>query len=438
MTYEQALEKIHTYQRFGSRLGLDRIRELLKRLGNPDRDLKVIHVAGTNGKGSVCRYLYEILNASGYRTGAFFSPYINQFTERIQCAGSMISEEELAEYAGMALEKAEEMIAEGLDSPTEFEVVTAIGLLYFASCHTDYVILEVGLGGVGDSTNIFEAPVVTAITSVDYDHMEVLGESLTEIAEQKAGILKRDVPVVAFIKDEDARNVVRQRAENLNAPYYDLTQAQITDVHMDVDGYSFGVSFDAVGLKLEYRDLKLTMPGMHQVENAVCALCILQIMMASGVHISEESIRKGLREAVQPARFEILYDDPCYIILDGAHNYGGARALAYTLHELFDGKNILLCVGILRDKEFDKMARMLTKLHCDVICTSVPTERGMPAYDLADAFGRAGAFVIGIYDDYREAFDACVRSLQSYDVVVWAGSLYLMGPVRRLFEGGEE
>ena len=141
---------------------------------------------------------------------------------------------------------------------------------------------------------------------------------------------------------------------------------------------------------------------------------------------------------MEPARFEVLYDDPCYIILDGAHNYGGARALAYTLHELFDGKNILLCVGILRDKEYEKMAKMLTKLHSDVICTSVPVERGMPAYDLADAFGRAGAFVIGIYDDYREAFDACVRSLQTYDAVIWAGSLYLMGPVRRLFQGGEE
>ncbi len=438
MTYEQALDKIHSFQRFGSRLGLERIRELLRRLGNPDQGLNVLHVAGTNGKGSVSRYLYEILNVAGYRTGGFFSPYIEKFTERIQCAGSQISEEALAEYAEIVLQKAEEMDAEGLESPTEFEVVTAIGLMYFASQQTDFVILEVGLGGVGDSTNVFEKPLVTAITSIDYDHMEILGDTLPAIAEQKAGILKKGVPVAASVKDEEARAVVMQMAEACDAPFYDVTKAQITGVTEDITGYSFSVSFEMDGKTVDYQDLKLTMPGMHQVENAVCALHMIELLIRSGIRISEEEIRKGLLEAVQPGRFEVLYDDPCYIILDGAHNYGGARALAYTLHELFDGKNILLCVGILRDKEYDKMAKMLTKLHCDVICTSVPVERGMPAYDLADAFGRAGAFVIGIYDDYREAFDASVRSLQAYDAVVWAGSLYLMGPVRRLFQGEEE
>ena len=435
MTYEQALDKIHSFQRFGSRLGLDRIRELLKRIGSPDDRLKVVHVAGTNGKGSVSRFLYEVLNEAGYRTGGFFSPYIEKFTERIQCAGSLISEEDLAKYAEIVLAKADEMASEGLESPTEFEVVTAIGLLYFAEQKTDVVVLEVGLGGVGDSTNVFEKPEVTAITSIDFDHMEVLGDTLPAIAEQKAGILKKGVPVAAFIKDEDARNVVREKAAALDVPFYDVTEARITDVVKDISGYSFSVSFELGGTTAEYNNLKLTMPGMHQVENAVCALYMIQSLIQSGYQISEENIRKGLFEAVQPARFEVLYDDPCYIILDGAHNYAGSRALAYTLHELFDGKNILLCVGILRDKEYGKMAKMLTKLHCDVICTSVPVERGMPAYDLADAFGRAGAFVIGIYDDYREAFDASVRSLHTYDAVVWAGSLYLMGPVRRLFEG---
>lgn len=437
MTYEQALEKIHSYQRFGSRLGLERIRELLRRLGSPDQGLNVLHVAGTNGKGSVCRFLYEILNGAGYRTGAFFSPYIETFTERIQCAGSLISEEALAEFAEPVLAKADEMVAEGLEAPTEFEVITAIGLLYFASQKTDFIVLEVGLGGLGDSTNVFEKPLVTAITSIDYDHMDVLGETLPLIAEQKAGILKKGVPVAAAIKDEESREVVRKKAAELGAPFYDVTEAAITDVTEDISGYSFSVSFEMDGQTAAYQDLKLTMPGRHQVENAVCALHMIEQLIRSGIHITEDQIRKGLLEAVQPARFEVLYDDPCYIILDGAHNDGGARALAYTLHELFDGKNILLCVGILRDKEYDKMAKMLTRLHCDVICTSVPMERGMPAYDLADAFGRAGAFVIGIYDDYREAFDASVRSLQAYDAVVWTGSLYLMGPVRRLFQGGE-
>ncbi len=439
MTYEQALEKIHSYIRFGSKLGLKRILELLKRLGDPHQDLKVIHVAGTNGKGSVCRFMYEVLNDAGFRTGAFFSPYIENFTERIQFAGSEISEEDLAACAEKVLEKAEEMVSDGLESPTEFEIVTAVGLLYFADQDPDFVILEVGMGGVDDATNVFEKPVVTAITSVDFDHMEVLGDTLPAIAEYKSGILKKKIPAVISVKDEQARAVVRQKAGELDAPFYDVTASEIADVVMDVSGYSFSVSFEMDGKAVEYKDVKLTMPGMHQVENAVCALHMIEILIRSGYSISEENIRKGLLDAVQPARFEVMYDDPCYIILDGAHNYGGARALAYTLHELFDGKNILLCIGILKDKEYDKMAKMLTKLHCDVICTSVPSvpERRMPAFDLADAFGRAGAFVIGIYDDYREAVDASVRSLHNYDAVVWAGSLYLMGPVRRFFEGGE-
>lgn len=435
MTYEQALEKIHSYIKFGSKLGIGRISELLRRLGSPDKDLKVIHVTGTNGKGSVCRFLYEILNASGYRTGAFFSPYIQRFTERIQFAGAEISEEDLAACAEKVLEKAEEMVADKLESPTEFEIVTAIGLLYFAGRNPDFVILEVGIGGVDDATNVFEQPLVTAITSVGMDHMEVLGETLPAIAEYKSGILKKEVPAVISIKDPEAREVVRQKAESLQAPFYDVTEAQTAGVIKDISGYTFSTSFLIGEKAVSYENIKVTMPGMHQVENAVCALHIVQVLIGLGYVIPEEMIRKGFLDAVQPARFEVLYDDPCYIILDGAHNYDGSRALAYTLHELFDRKNILLCVGILGDKEIPQMAKMLTKLHCDVICTSVPTERGIPAFDLADAFGRTGAFVIGIYDDYREAFDACVRSIHNYDAVVWAGSLYLMGPVRDLFLG---
>lgn len=440
MNYEQALEKIHSYDRFGSRLGLDRIKELMRRLGDPHRDMKIVHVAGTNGKGSVVRFVYTVLNRAGYRTGAFFSPYIEKFTERIEFAGSQISEEDLAACTERVTDEADRMVSEGLESPTEFEIVTATGLCYFAARQADVVVLEVGLGGLGDSTNIFDSPLVTAITSVDYDHMDVLGDTLPEIAEQKAGILKKNVPAVVSIKDEEARAAVKQKAEELNAPFYDVTEAEIKDVIMDVSGYTFSASFEMDGRQVNYDAVKLTMPGMHQVENAVCALHILQVLIDRGFSISEEDIRQGLVESVQLARFEVLYDDPCYIILDGAHNIGGAKALAYTMHELFDGKNVLMCVGILRDKEYEKMARMLNKLHCDFICTSVPTERGMPAYDLADAFGRAGAFVNGIYDDYREAFDACVRAIGSghYDAVVWTGSLYLMGPVRRLFEGDGE
>lgn len=437
MNYDQALETIHSYLKFGSKLGLERMNALLDRLGHPEKDLKVIHVAGTNGKGSVCQYIYTILNEAGYRTGAFFSPYIEKFTERIQCAGEQIPEDDLVKYTEIVHEKAQEITAGGGESPTEFEIVTAIGFMYFAAQKTDFAVLETGLGGVGDSTNVVEKPLVTIITSVDYDHMEVLGDTLPEIAANKAGIFKQGVPAAALVKDDDARKVVIDRAAELGAPFYDVTEAVVTDVVKDISGYSFSVSFDMDGVHHSYENIKLSMAGMHQIDNALCAIYGIEILRGEGADITDEALRTGLGKAKQPARFEIIQENP-YVILDGAHNYAGARALAYTLHEVLDGKNILLCIGILEDKEYQKMAKVLNKLHCDIICTSVPVERGMPAFNLADAFGRVGGFVLGIYDNYLDAFNASVRAAGAYDAIVWAGSLYLMGPVRTLLEEGED
>lgn len=437
MNYDEALETIHSYLKFGSKLGLSRMNELLDRLGRPEKDLRVIHVAGTNGKGSVVRYIYTVLNESGYRAGAYFSPYIEKFTERIECGGQQISEEDLVRYTEIVDEKAKEMVAEGHDSPTEFEIVTAIGFMYFAAQKVDFVVLETGLGGIGDSTNVIEKPLATIITSIDFDHMDVLGDTLPEIAANKAGIFKQGVPAAAFVKDEEARQVCIDKAAELDAPFYDITKAEISDVVKDIEGYSFSADFDMDGEHRSFKNIKLGMAGTHQIENALCALYCIEILRGEGVNIPDQALRSGLEKSKQPARFEIVYKDP-YVILDGAHNYAGARALAYTLHEVLDGKNILLCVGILEDKEYQKMAKVLNKLHCDIICTSVPVERGMPAFNLADAFGRVGGFVIGIYDNYMEAFNASVRASDAYDAIVWAGSLYLMGPIRAMFEEGED
>ncbi len=433
MTYEEAMERIHSYEKFGSKLGLERMQELLQRLDHPEKDFKVIHVAGTNGKGSVCRYVYTVLQEAGYRAGAFFSPYIDRFTERIECGGQEISEEDLSKHTQTVCAAADAMTAEGFDSPTEFEIVTAIGFLHFAEQQPDFVILEVGLGGLGDSTNVIEQPLVTAITSIDFDHTAVLGDSLPEIAGQKAGIIKPGVPVVVRVEDEEAREVIRNKAASCGAPFIDALAADISDVVMDIHGYGFSASFEYDAEQLVWEKMQLSMAGTHQVHNAVCALHILQVLRAGGYVISDEAVRTGLRKAVQPARFEILHEDP-YFIVDGAHNFAGAKALAYLLHEVLDGKNILICVGILKDKEYQRMAQVLNKLHCDFMVTSVPGPRGMPAFDLADAFGRTGAFVTGIYDNFVNAFDASIMAAKAYDAVVWTGSFYLMGPIKQLFE----
>ncbi len=431
MTYEQTLEKIHAFSVFGSRLGLHRMKMLLELLGNPHENLNVIHVAGTNGKGSVCRYVYSVLTEAGYRVGAYFSPYVERFTERIECGGEEISAEELAKYSERVFEAVDRMLADGHESPTEFEVVTAVGMLFFADTGADYVILETGLGGRGDSTNVCSRPLVTAITSIDFDHMAVLGNTLPEIAAEKAGIIKQGVPVVSFVKDPDARRVIEEKAAEENAPVYDVNCAEVTDVRRALTGYAFSASFSANGIEAEYKDLRLGMPGMHQTENALCALYILEILRHKGAVISETALRNGMKEARQPVRFEVFDGNPVFI-LDGAHNQAGADSLARTVNELLSGKRILLCTGILGDKAYHEMSAVLAGIADEIIVTRVPVPRGMSSAELADAFALSGGSIAGVYEDFREAFKASIEASAEYDAVIWAGSIYLVGAVRTM------
>jgi dihydrofolate synthase/folylpolyglutamate synthase len=216
-----AIEKIHEFERFGSVLGLERMNIILEKLGNPQDELKVIHVAGTNGKGSVCKYIYEVLEAAGYRTGLYTSPFLEVFNERIELDGRYITDDELQSYTDRVLEKSREMVAEGHDSPTEFEVVTAIALLYFKEQNCDYVVLEVGLGGRGDSTNVVKAPLCSVIASISLDHTDRLGDTIAKIAFEKAGIIKEDCPVVISTDKKDARDVFVEKAKECHADIYD-------------------------------------------------------------------------------------------------------------------------------------------------------------------------------------------------------------------------
>ena len=433
MNYEEAIEKIHSFNVFGSRLGLERMKKLLELLGNPHENMKIIHVAGTNGKGSVCRYVYSVLEENGYRTGAYFSPYIENFTERIEFDRKEISRADLVRYTEEAIQGVEQMLTLGYESPTEFELVTAVGLLYFAAKKADYVVLEVGLGGKGDSTNICDKPVVTAITSISYDHMAQLGNTLELIAADKAGIIESGVPVVVNVDDEGAFEVIRGRAESLGAPLIDVRRAEVGWIEESLEGYSF----DAVLADgTHYDDIRLSMHGMHQISNAVCALQMIEIMRKSGVEMSDDNIRKGMQKARQKGRFEILGKNP-YIILDGAHNPAGAKALTDTVLFHFRGKKILLCTGILADKAYGEMAAEFTRLCADVVVTEVPNSRSMKAQELAEAFEAFDLYgkrekSITVIPDYEEAVSYVKKIGETYDLILWAGSLYLIGGVRRI------
>lgn len=429
------IDRIHEFNRFGMVLGLDRMEELLRRLGNPQDDLKVIHVAGTNGKGSVSKYLEEGLSACGYKMGLYTSPYIETFNERIRYDGADISDEDLEYYGQKVVSAAEAMVADGLDSPTEFEVVTAIAFLYFAGRQADITILEVGLGGIGDSTNVVKSPLASVITSISYDHMAQLGSSLAEIAVNKAGIIKTGCPVIANVPQRDAAKIIARKAYAMGSRLYDISG--IRAAVSDETPFSQKVSMELY--EKSYSDVEISMVGRHQAENLKTALATLEILRKSGaVKLDREALYEGLKRARQPGRFEVISEDPL-VIIDGAHNEAGAQALQETMAQHFAGKKILLVAGILADKEIDSIVKFLTKITDHIIVTEPDNPRKLAAEKLAEHVADFGA-AAEVVSDVEAAVHRAKELADDYDVILFAGSLYLIGDVRRLWrnERGEE
>lgn len=429
------IDRIHEFNRFGMVLGLDRMEELLRRLGNPQDDLKVIHVAGTNGKGSVSKYLEEGLSACGYKMGLYTSPYIETFNERIWYDGADISDEDLEYYGQKVVSAAEAMVADGLDSPTEFEVVTAIAFLYFADRQADITILEVGLGGIGDSTNVVKSPLASVITSISYDHMAQLGSSLAEIAVNKAGIIKTGCPVIANVPQRDAAKIIARKAYAMGSRLYDISG--IRAAVSDETPFSQKVSMELY--EKSYSDVEISMVGRHQAENLKTALATLEILRKSGaVKLDREALYEGLKRARQPGRFEVISEDPL-VIIDGAHNEAGAQALQKTMAQHFAGKRILLVAGILADKEIDSIVKFLTKITDHIIVTEPDNPRKLAAEKLAEHVADFGVAAEAV-SDVEAAVHRAKELADGYDVILFAGSLYLIGDVRRLWrnERGEE
>lgn len=425
-----AIERIGEYQRFGSVLGLERMMELLSRLGDPHLDLQIIHVAGTNGKGSVCRYIYECLLAAGYKAGLYSSPYIEEFRERIQLDGEMISNQDLEEYTNRVIRASDAMVTDGLASPTEFEIITAIALLYFREKDADFVVLEVGLGGRGDSTNVSSTPLLTVITSISYDHMDRLGNTLEEIAWEKAGIIKEGVPLIIHVEEPAAAKVIAREAYAKGAILTDATRSKALRGIPSREGETFSV--DIQGSRFE--NIRLSMIGEHQVDNGVTALTAIEILRKKSIiNITVEDIRRGMKRAFQKGRFEIL-PGAFPIVLDGAHNREGMEALVKTMDELFYGKRVLTVMGVLGDKDVDAMVEMAAFLGEDYILTEPGNSRKMDSTLLASKLSRRGKNC-QVIPDPKEAIAHAVnlgrREDQPFDVILCVGSLYLIGELRR-------
>jgi len=419
------MDKISEYMRFGSKLGLERMRELCFMLGNPEQKLRVIHVAGTNGKGSVCRYIYEALRALGYTAAVFTSPYVGDFRERIEANGEMIPEGKLEELTDMVIAAAEKLSERG-DPPTEFEIVTMIGLLFFAEEDPDFAVLEVGLGGRGDSTNIIEKPLVSIITQIALDHMDRLGDTEEKIAWEKAGIIKAGRPVVSGAKGAAAK-VIAKRAYELGAPLTDSSKIAYRITERSPGGYTFNADIGGT----RYEGIELSMAGEHQVQNAVTALCALDLLRKDGTIRSDgEALRGGIKAARLDARFYVASENPL-IIFDGAHNLDGAKALTKTLGELLPDGRVLFVTSILRDKAAAEILAEFSSAAAAFIATASANERSLSAGELSALIREKGGLVLAEANDPKEAYNTAIVLAEGYDAVVFAGSLYMIGEVMK-------
>lgn len=429
MNYEQALNYIHGTYKFGSKLGLENTKYLLNLLGNPHKNLKIIHVAGTNGKGSTSSYIHTILKEEGYRVGLYTSPYLEEFTERMCINGEEISRERLAEVTVIVKEKIEQMVKDGKNHPTEFEVVTAIAFYYYAQENIDFLVLEVGLGGRLDSTNVVEDPLVSVITPIGYDHIEYLGDTLEKIAYEKGGIIKENGFVLSYPQEKEVMKVLEDLCRERNSKLSVINFDELTIHQSNVEEQVFSVNI----LGKSYNDIKIKLAGVHQIYNACTALGVVEVLRKHrDINISDEAVLKGLYNTKWAGRFEVLQKEPL-IIIDGAHNLHGADSLRKNIEILLKGYKITFVVGMLQDKDVKAVLEDLIPLANKVIATRPDNPRAMKAVDLADelkTFGKETYF----YEDIKEAIKMAIKITRQDEVIIFAGSLYMIGEVRKILK----
>ena len=421
MTYEQAVEYIHSTLKFGSVLGLDNIRELLGRLGNPQKRLKFIHVAGTNGKGSTCAFITGILMNAGFSVGMYISPYVHEFNERIQIDRENISDSDLAKCTERVKAAIGEMLAdsgEDVSHPTEFEIITAIGFLYFLEQDVDYVVLEVGMGGRLDATNVIDVPHVCAITSISFDHMEYLGDTIEKIAAEKAGIIKHGGICVCYpMQNPQAAYVIEQTCVEQDAVFIFPDEPEIRD--MDI----YGTIFDYG----RYKNLKIRLLGEHQVYNAVTAIAVIEALCEHwDAEITPDDIYDGLEQATFSGRFEVINDEPLTII-DGAHNTESISAFVKSAEEYLADYSRVIVMGMLKDKEYNHCIKAVAEIADVFIATQIDNPRSLPAKEVANIAREYCDEVVVVPDKWEAVETAGDYAADLGGAVAVCGSLYLIG-----------
>ena len=426
MTYEEALTYLEDTSSFGIKPGLERIRALLQALGNPERDYKIIHVTGTNGKGSVTTYISYALFTSGLRVGRFTSPHLESYTERIEINDVQISKDAFGELISRVRQGVEQIIADGVEAPTQFEILTAAAFLFFKEQGVDYAVIEAGLGGLLDSTNVVK-PIVSVITNVTLDHQAYCGDTVEEIAKHKAGIIKEGIPVVTAAQGGPL-GVIEEAAKDKHAPLYIFNRKFGIDSRSVVPG---GQIMTISAVDAAPAMLFTTMAGVHQSVNLACALQAVRLIMEQDDAISEETMREGFARATWAGRFEIKKALDRTFIFDGAHNVAGAESFNMTYQELFEDKPKTIVMAILSDKDENGIIREVVKPKDTVIAVAAPTPRTEIPEQLVENVRQCVKHVVAqTGESVSDALELALRSTQAGDNIVVCGSLYILGEAR--------
>lgn len=419
MEYREALEYIESIGHFGSKPGLERVSALLEALGNPQNDLKFIHIAGTNGKGSCAAMTASIIKAAGYKVGLFTSPYLYRFNERMQFNGREIDDNELAKLIEIIKPLADKMD----DNPTEFEIITAAAMLWYKLKGCDIVVLEVGLGGIYDATNIISAPEVAVIMNIGYDHTEILGDTLSEIAMNKAGIIKHGCECVLYPQTSEVTEVIRDKCDEVGAVLHIADFDEIKPEFDSVYGQSFMFKDEVYALPLL---------GDHQLRNAAVVLEVVEVLRKRGWSLEHSDVEHGLYAVNWPGRFELVNDEPAFIV-DGGHNPQCAQAVAENLNRYFPENRKIILLGILRDKDYMKVIEILNKVADEYVCISPDSPRALSAQELGAELEKLGK-PVSVCQSIRDGVSKALELADESDVVCAVGSLYSVGEIRACFE----
>ena len=425
MNYKQAMEYVESLQSLGSVPGLENIINLCEKLGNPQDSLRFIHIAGTNGKGSVSAYLSSVLGSAGYKVGTYNSPTIREYRERICVNGRMISQRAFCELLEQVKEACDALREEGKAHPTPFEVETALGFLYFKEKKCDYVILECGMGGKLDATNLVTTTAVAVFTPISMDHMGFLGETIEEIAAQKAGIIKPGCRVVSSQQSEEAARILQQVSSRQQTETVFVKNEDASKIHYGLERQSF--------LYQDRQKIEISLAGQYQIENALLALKVIDVLREEGVKIPDRAVEKGFAGARWSGRFEVLARKP-YFIVDGAHNEDGARKLAQSIRFYFTNKKIIYIIGILKDKEYDKIISLTAPFAAHIITVKTPDNpRAMDAYELAQEAMSHHKSVTAA-GSLEEAVEMSYLLADKDSVIVSFGSLSYLGRMMEILE----